>query len=219
MHSVRLRRAWLTACAVACVMGTGAARADLVFSMTPGSAGAGGSGSFDVVLTDTGGGFNVAGFNFEITTSNTDVTFTDITINTVAAPYVFAGDSLLAAPVTGSILENPPSTAQDAQAGDVTADFTAVAIADGDEVGLGHVLFTIAPGSSPGPVSIDFGSATSLSDDLGNPIEFDSSGGTLTITGGTVATPEPAMTGVLGLALAGIVLVRRKMQLRVQPGA
>jgi len=200
-------------------MGTGAARADLVFSMTPGSAGAGGSGSFDVVLTDTGGGFNVAGFNFEITTSNTDVTFTDITINTVAAPYVFAGDSLLAAPVTGSILENPPSTAQDAQAGDVTADFTAVAIADGDEVGLGHVLFTIAPGSSPGPVSIDFGSATSLSDDLGNPIEFDSSGGTLTITGGTVATPEPAMTGVLGLALAGIVLVRRKMQLRGQPGA
>ena len=214
MHSVWLRRVWLTAaCAVACVMGTGAARADLVFSMTPGSASAGGSGSFDVVLTDTGGDFNVAGFNFEITTSDTDVTFTDITINTVAAPYIFAGDSLLAAPATGSILENPPSTAQDAQAGDVTADFTAVAIGDGDEVGLGHVLFTIAPGASPGPVSIDFGSATSLSDGLGNPIAFDNSGGTLTITGGTVATPEPVQTGVVGLALIIGLISRRKLYL------
>src|SRR5579871_1548598 len=112
MLSVRLRRVWLTAaCAMTWVMGTGSARADLVLSMTSASAGAGGSGSFDVVLTDTGGNFNVAGFNFEITTSNTDVTFTDITINTVAAPYIFAGNSLLAAPVTGSILENPPSTA------------------------------------------------------------------------------------------------------------
>jgi hypothetical protein len=164
-----------------------------------------------VVLTDTGGDFNVAGFNFEITTSDTDVTFTDITINTVAAPYIFAGDSLLAAPVTGSILENPPSTAEDAQAGDVTADFTTVAIADGDEVGLGHVLFTIAPGASLGPVSIEFGSATSLSDGLGNPIAFDNSGGTLTITGGTIATPEPAMTGVLGLALILGLISRRRL--------
>src|ERR1035438_6144570 len=153
MHSVRLRRLWLTAaCAVACVMGTGAARADLLFSMTSASAGAGGSGSFDVVLTDNGGDFNVAGFNFEITTSDTNVTFTDITINTVAAPYIFAGDSLLAAPVTGSILVNPPSTAHDAQASDVPAVSTTAAIADGDEVGLGHVLFTIAPGASPRPV-------------------------------------------------------------------
>jgi len=214
MHSVRLRRVWLTAaCAVACVMGTGTARADLVFSMTPASASAGGSGSFDVVLTDTGGDFSVAGFNFEITTSDTDVTFTDITINTVAAPYIFAGDSLLAAPVTGSILENPPSTAQDAQAGDVPADFTAAAIADGDEVGLGHVLFTIAPGASPGPVSIDFGSATSLSDGMGNPIAFDNSGGTLIITGGTITTPEPAMTGVLGLALIIGLISRRRLYL------
>jgi hypothetical protein len=214
MHSVRLRRVWLTAaCAVACVMGTGTARADLVFSMTPGSASAGGSGSFDVVLTDTGGDFNVAGFNFEVTTSDTDVIFTDITINTVAAPYIFAGDSLLAAPVTGSILENPPSTAQDAQAGDVTADFTNKAIADGDEVGLGHVLFTIAPGASPGPVSIDFGSATSLSDAEGDLIAFDNSGGTLTITGGTVVTPEPAMTGVLGLALIIGLISRRRLYL------
>jgi hypothetical protein len=212
MHSVRLRRVWLTAaCALACVMGTGVARADLVLSMTPASASAGGSGSFDVVLTDTGGDFNVAGFNFEITTSDTDVTFTDITINTVAAPYIFAGDSLLADPVTGSILENPPSTAQDAQAGDVPADFTPAAIVDGDEVGLGHVLFTIAPGASPGPVSIDFGSATSLSDAGGNLIAFDNSGGTLTITAGTITTPEPAMTGILGLALIIGLISRRRL--------
>lgn len=212
MHSIRLRRVWLNAaCAVACVMATGTARADLVLSMTPASASAGGSGSFDVVLTDTGGDFSVAGFNFEITTSGADVTFTDITINTVAAPYIFAGDSLLAAPVTGSILENPPSTAQDAQAGDVTADFSSVAIADGDEVGLGHVLFTIAPDASPGLVSINFGSATSLSDGQGNPIAFDSSAGTLTITGGTIATPEPATTGLLGLALIIGLISRRRL--------
>lgn len=212
MHSVRLRRVWLTAAgALACVIGTGAARADLVLSMTPGSANAGGSGSFDVVLTDTGGNFNVAGFNFEITTSNADVTFTDITIDTVAASYIFAGDSLLAAPVTGSILENPPSTAQDAQAGDVPADSASMAIANGDEFGLGHVLFTIAPGASTGPVSIDFGSATSLSDQSGAAIAFDTSGGMLTVTGGTIATPEPAMTGVLGLALIIGLIYRRRL--------
>src|SRR5580698_453212 len=210
MQAIRLRQRWLAAIFVAgCAMGQ--ARADLVYSVTPASAGAGGTGSFDVLLTDTGGDFNVAGFNFEITSPDADVTFTDITINTVAAPYIFAGDSLLADPVTGSILENPPSTAQDAQAGDVPADFTPAAIADGDEVGLGHVLFTIAPGASPGPVSIDFGSATSLSDAGGNLIAFDNSGGTLTITAGTIATPEPAMTGILGLALIIGLISRRRL--------
>jgi hypothetical protein len=62
-------------------------------------------------------------------------------------------------------------------------------------------------------VSIDFGSATSLSDAGGNLIAFDNSGGTLTITGGTVATPEPAMTGVLGLALIIGLISRRRLYL------
>ena len=207
MQAIRLRQRWLAAIFVAgCAMGP--ARADLVYSVTAASAGAGGTGSFDVLLTDTGGDFNVAGFNFEITSPDADVTFTDITINTVAAPYIFAGDSLLADSVTGSILENPPSTAQDAQAGDVPADFTATVLGNGDQVGLGHVLFSIAPGAGAGPVSIDFGSATSLSDDLGNPIAFDTVAGGLTITGGVSAIPEPVTTGVLGVALAALILFR-----------
>ena len=210
MHSNRLRRVWLTvACAVGCITGSVRARADMIYSLTAVATSPGDTGVFDVLLTNTGSGsIDVAGFNFEISTSDTDVAFTDITINTLAAPYIFSGDSLLAAPVSGSILESPPSTAQDAQAGDFPADGMATVLGAGDEVGLGHVLFSIAPGATPGPVTIDFGPATSLSDDLGDEIAFDTLEGTLTITG-VSATPEPATTGMLGAALMALVCFRK----------
>jgi hypothetical protein len=177
--------------------------------MTAVSASPGSSGAFDVFLTNTGpGSISIQGFQFEVTTADTDITFTDITINPVVAPYMFAGNSLLA--IGSSILEVPPSTAQDAQALDLSADGTSTIIGSGVEFGLGEVLFSIASNAAPTTAVINFGAATSLSDAAGGSIPFQPVAGGLTITG-TSATPEPATAGMLGATLLGLIALRRRM--------
>ena len=63
--------------------------------------------------------------------------------------------------------------------------------APGQEVGIGHVLFDVAPGAAPGIFAVNIAAFpnTSLSDPLGNIIDIDvASPGQITIT----AAPEPS---------------------------
>jgi len=205
------RQVWLTAaCAIAWVMGSAPARATPIFSITPATVGAGGSGEFEVILTNSGSPIGVAGFNFEITTSNTAITFTDITDNTVIDPYIYLGDSLLASG-TGSILETPPSTAQDAQAGDYPLTGIGNTLGPGSAYSLGLVLFSVAPGAAAGPVTINFGGATSLSDPNGNSIAFGSTPGQVIITAPVIQTPEPRIFGMVGLGFLSLITIRKRL--------
>src|SRR5579884_513947 len=130
----------LTAGVMAGLPFAGPARADLAVSFSdPGNVAAGSTGdSFDVLLTNTGPSDVVLGaFTFEVATTSSDITFTDVTTATVADPYIFGADSLFAPDILGTTTGQDITAFDLDGAGDVT-------IGAGSTVGLGHVLFNVS---------------------------------------------------------------------------
>jgi hypothetical protein len=185
------------------------AQADnLVVSFSPLSDVAAGStgNSFEVLLTNTlGPAASISGFFFEVTSSSSDVTFTDATTATVA-PYIFGSDSLFGPDIIGF-----GSTATDLNASDLDAAGS-ISLAAGDSVGLGHVSFDVASGAATQTVNFDLAGfpGTSLSDEAGNDIPIATfTGGQFTIEGASAPVPEPS-TLILLFAALPLVLVRRR---------
>lgn len=161
---------------------------------------AGSSSGFDVLLTNLSGpGVVIAGFNFELDSASTDVTFNDAT--TAATTYIFQGNSFADTFLGGDIAigTSPNLTAEDI----VNTPFSGTTIGAGTTVGLGHVLFTTSAGSPTESVGISFG-VTNLSDPNGIEVPISTStGGTIDITAATTAVPEPSSL----LLLFGVMLV------------
>jgi len=186
------------------------ARADISLSIQPVSAGVGASGSFDVLLTNTGvSPVNIAGTAFELSTTNTDITFTDVTINTVTEPYIFATsdfgpDILLGVTGGGQVV-----SAIDLD-GSLGAPGTSVAA--GATYGIGLVSFNVALTAVDGEtatLNFDAYPATSFSDSGGGNIPFTPNSGTIDVTD----VPEPGFgwpAGAVGVALAAVAALRRK---------
>src|SRR4051794_4890619 len=66
------------------------ARADLIVQVENSSAAPGGTGSFDVVLSDTGGTFAISGFQVELSVPGASgVQFSAVDASTTTAPYLF----------------------------------------------------------------------------------------------------------------------------------
>ena len=183
------------------------ANAGLLLSVQPTTqaVSAGGGGTFDVILTNSGpSSVTVGGFSFEINSNNLGLSLTGANIST-AAPYIFGGSGFAGfniATATGQTLD--------------ASDFFSVinsgaTLGSGATVGLGHVSFSTLPGAS-GSATVSFSGFpfTSFSDQVGQNLTFTvSSGGTINITGGTTPVPEPATFGPAVLAiLAGIWRVR-----------
>lgn len=182
-------------------------RADIVLSAPsivayPGNIG----NAFELTLTNTGPStVAIAGFNFEITASSPDITFTQATDATVANPYIFAGNSLF-----GPVIST--SSGQTLDASDLdSAPFNAVA--SGASYGLALIFFNVSPSATvPEMVTVAFNqalSATSLSDSNGLPI------GINTFTPGTIGVvPEPsgALLAAAGLAILSAALIRRRQR-------
>jgi hypothetical protein len=196
---------FVTICAVGLICSP--ARADVIFSIAPAtiSANPGDVGDqFDVVLKNTGpGSISVAGFNFEVSVTNPDITLTGADFSTVASPYIFAGNSFD---------QNIPLTlnytsGQKLDASDTSNDGSGVTLASGGSLALGDVLFSIANPAAAGPFTVSFSGglgptgANNLSDRFGNPINVDGSfSGTISISG-TNTVPEPAIALPLAAAL------------------
>lgn len=188
------------------------ASADLVLSVGNASAQAGGTGSFDVVLSATNSEtFQVAGFSVELAVApSSGVSFTAASALTTTAPYIFT--TLQLPPLTFSSFPNYDFIASDSylsSPGYVTLSAPVT-------VGLENVSFAVAAGTPAGdvPVSIlGIGVTTEILDNNGNPIPFDAMNGTITVTSSTVV-PEPSslVTGLTSLALVGgaIALKRRR---------
>jgi hypothetical protein len=158
----------------------------------------GGTGAFDVVLTDTGGTAQVSGFSVELSVpSGSGVTFTGVDTNTTAAAYLFG--TLQSPPFTFSSFPTTDFTVLDASMtppGFVTLNTNSI-------FGLEHVTYAWSAGASAGPVAVSIvGGGTVLSDINANPIPITTVNGTITVTNATV--PEP--TSLLLLA-AGIIVV------------
>jgi hypothetical protein len=173
------------------------------------SAVAGSTGnSFDVWLTNTGpSAISVDTFSFNINILDTDITFTDVTTGTVAAPYIFPSS------VFGPDLTGPNSGQTFAFFPNDVSGSGDVSIASGATVGLGHVLFDVAGGAAPGTFAVAFVQdplVTNLSDANGNNIPID------TFTDGdvTILTPEPATVPLAGLAFLIAAAARRRLRIR-----
>jgi len=167
---------------------------------------AGSSSGFDVLLTNLSGpDVVIAGFNFELDSASTDVTFDDAT--TAATTYIFEGNSLADTFLGGDIAigTSPNLTAEDS----VNTPFSGTTIGAGTTVGLGHVLFTTSAGSPTENVGISFG-VTNLSDPNGVEIPITTfTDGTIHITATTV--PEPSSVLLLfGVALVVISMLRTR---------
>lgn len=186
------------------------ARADLVVSFSdPGNVTAGSSGnSFDVLLTNTGSsGVALGVFTFEVATTSSDITFTDVTTATAANPYIFGADSLFSPDILGATTGQDITAFDLDGAGDVT-------IAAASTVGLGHVLFNVSGGASSGTVDLQLVSTgTSLSTSGAAPVTIQTLTPAVIQTTASTTVPEPSGLGLLSacLLLGWRVRQRRRM--------
>jgi hypothetical protein len=194
---------WLPlACAAALLLTGGTASAGMVVGVQSVTALAGTTGdTLDITLTNTGpSAVAIGGFSFGLSTTSPDITFTDATVNTTTATYIFAGNSLFGPDITSAT--GPPLTAAD-----LSVTPAGTTLASGATFGLGHVFFNVSSTAPGGPITASLVSAdTSLSDAAGHNVPVNTlDNGTITvIPAATVAVPAPPsviplLTGALGL--------------------
>ena len=174
-------------------------------NLTPGS-----SGSFDVLLKNTdpvvgGSSFNIAGDSLSLSLSGPlSFQFTGVTIDTVAAPYLFGSEGEGGA-LSLDTFPNTSFTASDASFS--TTGYQT--IAPQQLFGLAHVFYSMSSTSPSGTDKITVSyPGTSLSDENGAPLPFTVFGGSITAT----AVPEPhSMTqaAIAAMMMLSTVLWRR----------
>ena len=91
------------------------ARANVILTIQSVAANQNTTGTLDLTLMNTGPSISINSFLFAIQTADTDISFTDATINTTLAPYIFVGNSLFGPDLTG------PISGQSVNTGDVSS--------------------------------------------------------------------------------------------------
>jgi hypothetical protein len=188
------------------------ASAGVVYSIVPiGPPPAAGSNGdvLEVLLSNTGpSGILVAGFNFGVTTTDTDVTFVSADTATTSQPYIFLGNSF---DVQNSLPLNLTSGAS-LLGNDSTGDFSNVSVGAGQTLALGRVLYNVSPTAAPGPFTVRFttGAADNnltQADATSVPVDTFQ---TATIT--IEATPEPATLLLIPAGLLALGWRKRAAQ-------
>jgi len=151
------------------------------------NAGTSGDG-FDVLLTNLSGpAVSLAGFTFEISVPSTDILLSAANTATLLDPYIFSGKSLFGPNIMVA------NTGQDLSASDLYSVIgSGITLGAGATVGLGHILFDVSATAHSETVPVTFfaSPATSLSDDLANPVPINTlTNGQIDITG---TVPEPS---------------------------
>lgn len=195
------------ACLAISVFGSQTASAALIVSLGTGAATAGGSGTFDVDVTNSGvSAANVAGFNFEIMVTSLNITLNSANESTSPAPYIFSGNSFEGIEFADPVISDGtpfPGPGQTLSASDLTDNGDNVVIPSGGTLGLGHVSFSVAAGTAAGPYAVTLvtqNGATSFSDANGDAVTFTSTDGEILVTGVT-DTPEPASWALMLFAV------------------
>lgn len=204
------RRMWLAPVAAILLFASLPAHAGMVLSISSVTDAPGTNGdSFDVTIQNTGtSAQNIAAFDLGLSVTGSIILFTGANEST-ADVYLFNGDSfdIINAIPFASI---PPPNGQSVQASDLSNSGTGTNIAAGATLGLGHIIFNVAAGAGPGPITVTLASTcaspsscTDLSNSGGDAVAFSVNSGTITISGTSV--PEPASGVLAGLALIAIV--------------
>ena len=186
------------------------ASADLILQVENATAQAGGTGSFDVVLSATSGSFDVSGFSVELSVDpGSGITFTGVSENTTSAPYLFT--TLQTPPLTFATFPVSDFTASDSSA--TAPGFVTLEGPPTMTFGLEHVTFAVAdqPLSGPILVSIVIGSNTQVLDVNAEILPLVTRDGSITVS--TSAVPEPS-TAVMVLMAAAVSLVLGRLRKR-----
>jgi hypothetical protein len=178
------------------------ASAGLILQVENATAQAGGTGSFDVVLSVTDGTFQVSGFSAELAVAaGSGITFAGASVDTTSAPYVFT--TLQAPPLTFATFPTTDFIASDSS---MTAPgFVTLSAPPTVTVGIEHVTFAVAAGTPDGavPVSIVIGDNTQILDVAGSILPSTAANGTIAISSSAVPEPSSVILGFCGLGLAG----------------
>lgn len=205
----------LGALALGSLLGPGrAATAGLVLQVNNSTAAPGGTGSFDVVLrndpsSDDSGSSpqTISAFSFGLAVDpDSGVTFTGADTATTSAGYIFTTYQQAGTPFAFSTdgEGNDPFPGTSFQAGDAVNDpaTESITLAVGQTVGLGHVSYAVAAGTSIGTIITvsllhDFDSFADQ--DSNSIVDFAEINGAI-----AVATPEPSS---LVMCLGGSILL------------
>lgn len=183
-----------------------------------------GTGSFEVIIANKGGGpaVDIAGFSFQLSVPDpavSGVVFQGVSTQTVSNPYIFNG--IGAATVDSNFqfsFDAFPNSTFVASDTDFAND--AVTLGPDSSFGLGLVTYSFDPGGSGGSVPVSFvdvnGAGTSLSDGNGNAILFTAEGGSIELQ--SVPEPSTLAIGLLVAACLGLSL-RRRASVAAQPSA
>src|SRR5262245_57483909 len=172
----------------------GSTRAGMVISIANLAGPTGGTGTFEVLLSNTdppgGLGFEVAGFSFALSVpEGSGVEFTSADTAPLSAPYLFDGIGVGSIDPSFTLSLDPfPNTSFGGS--DVAFAVPSITVHPGAVFGLGFIGYSVIPGAPGGTVQVSFDAVgTSLSDPSGNPIDFttNASGGAIRIS----AVPEP----------------------------
>jgi hypothetical protein len=182
------------------------AQAALIITAGNAIAAAGSSGNtLEVTLTNTGpSAVTIEGFSFGISTTSSGINFTSATTATVA-PYIFDGNTFFGPTIN-------TTSGMSLNASDIDSNFTGASVAAGATVGLGHVFFNVAPGTTPGPYTVTLAPfpTTGLSDAMGGNLPFQGVNGIITVGPGTTVVPEPSTLLLAGLGWPAAWLLRRR---------
>jgi hypothetical protein len=158
----------------------------------------------ELVLTNTSASsITIDTFDFQITTTDPDITFTGADISTAMAPYIFLGNSFDINNGFPFLISVSPF-----HAGDSADNGVGTTIGVNAVVGLGRVFFNVAPNAAQG------GFAIHLTPDPGTALANQGVGIPATLVDGEItiaSAPEPA---TLGLLFGGVALmfVRRRFR-------
>jgi len=166
------------------------------------------NGQFDVLLeNNSASAVTIGAFSVDVLLSSTTaVSFTAID-NATTAPYIFSITGSFPPGFMGNILP------MEVAGNDLAASGGQV-VNPGDTWGLANVSYMVDSAAAlgtvvglslePVPVFLPPPGGTSLADDQGNPVDFNTVNGTITIQNAS-AVPEPAAVTLLGIS--GVILL------------
>lgn len=187
-------------------------RAALILEVPDIQASPGQVGAFDVLIrnTDPTTAYRVGSHSVRLALAGvTGISFTAATIETTAAAYLYARSATLGPPPSPFSFTSFPNATFTGSDAELAAPFSRE-LAPGAVFGLAHVTYSVAASApaATGTLSfLDRGGATSLADEVGNSVAFETRGGTVTIAG-PAAIPEPAsliLTSLGSCLMLGLV--------------
>jgi hypothetical protein len=179
-------RSFVLPVSVLALVSAAGAHADVIISAPAVTVSPGSSGSFEVLVTNTGtSDVAIGAFSFDISTASPSVDFIGASTMTTIATYIFVGNSF----VDANGLSLGTRTGQRLTASDAANNAIQSFVGAGGMRSLGNVFYSANPSATFTSLAIAFSkTGTSLADEFGNPVSA------TTVDGQITLAPEPCQS-------------------------